>query len=561
MKYYLFLSGRYMKTLLPKKKFPLTQIALAIAASLSTSQAFADTVTDWNHYTTLATKGATSLVSGNKSIALNSNVSTRIDAIEARAVFDAVNAIDHLSSKGYYYNGSAAPGGLTPHSAAVAAAQAAHDVLLGALPNITDWTATRSWLDSQLSSDLAALGASDPGVAIGKAAAVAALAARVGDNSAIRTTYTPSTNLSINTSVTPNTVVANATGNPGVGLWRPNNGAAGVVDQITGAPTGFNATGDIQAAAGIDFNWKNVTPFSLSTQEKQQLVAAVPPSLKVGTPEYKQELDFIKTHGQDSAHPGSRTDDQLLQALYYKADAELFPNEAARIASTARNFTLDQNARLFAALDNALADARIAAFQSKYDLVFWRPITALNADASGKVANYDWKPLATTPAHPSSTAGHSTTVSAGAEILRAFFGSDNIVPGNTPITLTTPIWLIGTNNGTGQLQTPINGQDATTRDVSTFTQIQLENGRSRLYLGVHYGNDDFQGQSLGLAVADTIINEHKDPAVENLSIYQGGHNVASARNLYSLFVKNSAHSGFYGLDAQDENPKNVHKQN
>jgi len=546
-----------MKTLTPKKKFSLTQVAFAVAAALSASQAFADTVTDWNYYTTLATKGATSLTTGNKSIALNSNVATRIDAIEARAVFDAVNAVDHFSPKGYYYNGSAALSALTPNSAAAAAAQAAHDVLLGTLPNTPAWTATRNWLDTQLSNDLAALAvsASDPGIAAGQAAAAAALAARAGDNSAIRTTYTPSTNLSINTSVTPNTVVPNATGNPGVGLWRPSNGGAGVIDPVTGAPTGFSSADEIQAAAAIDFNWKNVTPFSLTTLEKQKLVAAVPPSLKVGSDEYRQELEFVKTHGQDSAHPGSRSDDQLLQALYYKSDAELFSNEVARIASAARNLTLDENAKLFAALDNALADARIAAWQSKYDLVFWRPVTALNADASGNVTNYDWKPLGTTPSHPSSTGGHSSTVSAGAEILRAFFHSDSVVPGNAPVTLTTFPWLIGTNNGTGQLQSPINGQDATTRDVSTFSQLQLENGRSRIYLGVHYGNDDFQGQSLGLAVADKIIKEHKDPAVAGLSIYYGNHKVASAENLYSLFVKNSADSGFYGLDVLDEKHK------
>jgi hypothetical protein len=47
-----------------------------------------------------------------------------------------------------------------------------------------------------------------------------------------------------------------------------SNGAPGVVDPNTGAPTGFDETGAIQPAAAIDFNWKNVTPFSLSTLKK-----------------------------------------------------------------------------------------------------------------------------------------------------------------------------------------------------------------------------------------------------------------------------------------------------
>jgi len=541
-----------MKTLAFPKTYP--RIALAVAATLSATQAFADAVTDWNEYTLLATKGATSLSTGDKKIALNSNVATRLHAIEARAVFDAVNAADHFSPQSYDYDGSASPGGLTANSAAAAAAQAAHDVLLGALPTTEAWNSTRAWLNDRLASDLSAwgVGNNDPGIAIGQAAAAAALAARQGDNSTPRTTYTPSTNLFVNES---GAVAPNATGNPGVGVWRPSNGKAGDIDPIIGAPTGFGG-GVIQPSEAIDFNWKNVTPFSLSPLKKQQLVAAVPPSLKVGGAEYLQEVAFVKTHGQDSAHPGNRSDDQLLQALYYKADAEVFVNEAARTASAARNLTLDQNAKLFAALDNALADTRIAAWQSKYDLVFWRPITAINADASGAVASYAWKPLATTPSHPSSTSGHSATVAAGAEILRAFFHSDKIVPNNAPVTLTTLPWLIGTNNGTGLLQSPLDGQDGTTREVSTFSELQLENGQSRIYLGVHFGIDNYQGQSLGLAVADAIINAHQDPAVKDLAVYQGGRNVASARNLYALLARNPAASGFFGfVEDKAENNK------
>jgi len=535
-----------MKHLTPKKSLLQNPIALAIAACLAAPTAFADEVTNWNYYTILATKGATSLTTGVAANALNSNVGTRIEAIEARAVFDAVNAVNHFSSGSYYYSNSAAPSGVTANSAAIAAAQAAHDVLIGALPSTSAWTATQTWLNNQLASELTSLSASgsDPGITIGKAAAAAALAARSNDFSAIRTTYTPSTNLSVNTS---NAVAPNATGNPGLGLWRPNNGAAGVIDPNTGAPTGFDASGNIQAAAAIDFNWKNVTPFSLSTLEKQQLVAEVPAPLAIGGQEYLQELSYVETHGGNSANPGSRTSDQLLQALYYKQDAEIHINDAARQASIARGYTLNQNAKLFAALDNALADSRIATWQAKYDIDFWRPITAINADSSGNVASYSWTPLGVTPAHPSSPAGHSATIAAGADILRAFFNSDSLLPNSAAITLTAIPWLIGTNNGTGQLSTPINGQDATTRSVNTITQLQLENGQSRLYLGVHFGNDNFQGQTLGLLVADTIINAQLDPAIQGLKVYRGSSSVATGGNLHSILVNNSNVSGFFGL--------------
>lgn len=529
-----------MISLSTKSLFKLSAVAIALASA----QASADAVTDWNLYTALATKGATSATGGVASAALNSNVATRFAAIEARAVFDAVNAINHFSPRSYYYS-SPTPAGVTANSAAAAAIAAAHDVIIALQPA----AATQTWINTQRDNDLAALGLSqaDPGYIVGQAAAAAALAARNGDFSAPRTTYTPSTNLSINTSVTPNTVVANATGNPGRGVWRPSNGAAGAVDPVTGAPTGFDGSGNIVPAAAIDFNWKNVTPFSLSTLKKQQLVAAVPASLNLGEAEYAQELAYVQSHGQDSANPGLRTGDQTLQALYYKADAELFVNEAARIASAARGLTLNQNAKLFALLDNALVDTRIAAWQSKYDLVFWRPITAINADAAGAATTYTWKPLATTPSHPASTSGHSATVAAGAEILRSFFESDNINLTPTPITLTVPSWLIGTNNGTGRANPLINGQDGSTRDVTTFSQLQLENGQSRIYLGVHFGIDNYQGQSLGLAVADSIIKAHTDPASAGLNVYVGNSSVASTPHLYNLLASDSANSGFFGL--------------
>jgi hypothetical protein len=523
-----------------------SKLALSLTMLLSASVAQADEVTNWNYYALLAAKGATSLTNGTPGNAQNSNVTTRILAIEGRAVFDAVNAIHPFSPNGYYYKNTSSLNNLTTVSAKVAAAQAAHDVLLAELPNSTAWTATRSWLDALLQANLLSLGASasDAGISVGQAAAAAAVAARSQDFSQIRTTYTPSTNLSVNAS---NAVVSNATGNPGLGLWRPSNGAAGVIDPSTGAPTGFDASGNIQAAAGIDFNWKNVTPFSLSALEKQQLVAEVPPPLVIGSDEYVEELSFVQAHGESSAHPGSRSDDQLLQALYYKQDAELHINDAARQASLAKQLSLIANAKLFAALNNALADARIAAWQAKYDLDFWRPITALNADAKGNVSSYNWQPLGVTPAHPSSPAGHSATVAAGTEVLRAFFKSDKITPTGTSITLSTLPWLIGTNNGTGQLATPSNGQNGTSREVTTFSQLQLENGQSRLYLGVHFGNDNYQGQALGLAVADALIAAQLDPAVSGVKTFRGHEKVANAENLHKILVHNKADSGFFGL--------------
>jgi hypothetical protein len=292
-----------MKKIQSNHRRAITSLVTTAAIALFSGHATADAVTDWNLYAIQATKGIdpTQAAGGTVGIALNSNVATRIEAISARAVFDAVNAINQFSRQGYYYQTSSAPAGITANSASAAAAQAAHDVLLGSLPNTPAWANTRVWLDNKLSNHLNSLGVSnsDPGVISGQAAAAAALTARAADFASIRTTYTPSTNLSVNTS--NNTVAVNATGNPGIGLWRPSNGGAGVVNPQTGAPTGFDASGNILATAAIDFNWKNVTPFTLTEEEKQTLVAHVPASLVIGSDEYKHELDYVNNYPRNGS--------------------------------------------------------------------------------------------------------------------------------------------------------------------------------------------------------------------------------------------------------------------
>lgn len=212
----------------------------------------------------------------------------------------------------------------------------------------------------------------------------------------------------------------------------------------------------------------------------------------------------------------------------------------AGIASTASGLTLNQNAKLFALLHSAVADARIAAFASKYEQKFWRPITALNAGTDGAVTNgySDWHPLAATPSHPSNTSGHSATGAAAFEILRAFFG-DKIRPDGGAVSLGTLPWLTGTNSGTGNI---------TSRSVKTFSQVQLENGASRLYLGVHFGFDNLQGQLLGLAVANAIINSD-DPAAANLTVRESP---ASLKRIRHTLLKSPELYGYYGRESHDQ---------
>ena len=47
-----------------------------------------------------------------------------------------------------------------------------------------------------------------------------------------------------------------------------------------------------------------------------------------------------------------------------------------------------------------------------------------------------------------------------------------------------------------------------TRSFDSFSEAALENGRSRVYLGVHWDFDDTQGQALGRQVANLVSQNH-----------------------------------------------------
>ena len=162
---------------------------------------------------------------------------------------------------------------------------------------------------------------------------------------------------------------------PSVGQWRPT-------------PTTF--------AKGINVQRALVTPFVLPSADL--LRPSAPPA--VGSAKYNKALAEVQSVG--SVSNTVRSVDQTHIAQFYKQDAELPVNEAARLLSEKYNLSLEENALLFALVDIAVADARISIWDAKYEYVFWRPVTELNANPDGSVTNgyANWSPLISTPAHP-----------------------------------------------------------------------------------------------------------------------------------------------------------------
>jgi hypothetical protein len=403
------------------KHYSLAAFAVAALGSLATS-ASADVITDWNLITLNATKVAP---------ALNSNLGSRIDAIEAIAVYDAVNSIKQFGTPYHYYSPNTG-------SAQAAAAQAAHDVLANYFPG------QQAVLDADLTNSLNNItdGPIGNGQTVGSAAAADIIALRASDGSSPNISYP-------------------GPANPVVGQWRPT-------------PTAF--------APGINEQWGTVTPFVLGTGSRFR--PEPPPA--VGSWQYNLALAEVKNIG--SVSNTVRTVDQTHIAQFYKQDAELTVNEATRELAITNGTSLQENALLFALTDIAVADARIAIWDAKYTYLFWRPVTALNANPDGSVTNrYSaWTSLIATPPHPDYPSGHSGTVDAGFTVLQLFFGDRNTLTLHT----TTP------------------GEPP--RTIKSLSLGESENGLSRIYGGIHYSFDNIQGQSLGLKVVayDLVHGPH-----------------------------------------------------
>src|SRR5262249_4310775 len=226
-------------------------------------------------------------------------------AIVHAAVYDAVNAIDRSYTP--LFADVRAPGGA---SLEAAAAQAAHDTLVALSP------AHRETLDAILAADLAGIppGRARLGVAVGQTVAQQILAWRSTDGSTAQVTYVPGT---------------------APGDWQPT-------------PPAF--------APAVAPQWGAVTPFCIPSDSAFRPPA--PPALT--SAEYTAAFNEAKSLGAPNS--STRTAEQSDIARFWYGAAGTFTsggywNRIAQEVAQQRGDSLVQDARLFALLNLAQADA------------------------------------------------------------------------------------------------------------------------------------------------------------------------------------------------------------
>jgi hypothetical protein len=421
------------------RRGPLTGALIAalglLAVLVTPGAARGDAVTEWN-----IRAGDAIFASGP-----TAHASSLSFAMVQGAVYDAVNAID-----GGYQPYLAKPAADRGDSKDAAVASAAYGVLVAVVPaSQTDALAT---LAAQYSAALAAVPegpAKAGGIAAGEAAAARMLSERTDDG------RNPTTPFPFVFGTTP-------------GVWR-------VSPPLTAPePTPWVA---------------NVRPFLVPSAA--MLRSDGPNALT--SKAYAREFHEVKSLG--SLDSKRRTEDQTNAAIFWQSQPMSLYGGVMRSLSARFGLTTAQNARLFAMVSLAAADALIGCWNDKYHWNFWRPLDAIRLAATdgnpATEADPNWRalfdpatvttPQLATPNFPDHPSGHGCGSSAILNTMRAFFGTDKI--------------------GFDIVSSRFPGTPAQTRHFAGFSQALEEVIDARVWGGIHFRTAGTQGAALGRRVA------------------------------------------------------------
>lgn len=402
-------------------------VVLAVAFMLVfVSSAKADAVSDWN---AIAVQAVVTAARPGPSGILD------IAMVQA-AVYDAVQAIEK-EYEPYYADIPGATG-----SPIAATAKASHDVLVSRFP------AQTAALDIAYQNYLLANGIpdTDPGIAVGAAAAASIIALRACDGSF------------------PSPAPPPFIGGTGIGVWRPT-GPANL--PMTPGP------------------WLGrVTPFALN--RPTQFRSSTPPA--VTSQKYARDYNEVKSLG--SLTGSTRTPEQTDQAQFWAGNYPVMMNKLVRDLSDANVDNISDSSRLFFLANLSMADTTITVWNDKAYYVYWRPVTAIqNGDLDGNlgtVGDPAWTSLIPSPPYPDYSSGANGLSGSTMRSLRNFFRRDR-----KDFSITT------TNTGPTILDT---------REFERFSQAAQEVVDARILLGIHFRFADEASRTVGERVADWVFD-------------------------------------------------------
>jgi hypothetical protein len=233
--------------------------------------------------------------------------------------------------------------------------------------------------------------------------------------------------------------------------------------------------------------WPQRKPWLLASAS--QFRPGPPPALT--SERWARDYNEIKTIGGRSST--QRSAEQTEIARFWETTLPPIYHGLVRSVAEMPGRDVMRNARLFAAVTQAIDDALIAVFDAKYHHGFWRPITAIrNGDIDGNDAterDASWTPLIPTPMHPEYPCAHCIQAATVGTLLQAELGR---MPAPT-FTTTSPTATAGARRWT-----------------STEAFV-AEVGNARVYDGVHFRTSAevgiAMGRRIGALVAERFLND------------------------------------------------------
>ncbi len=222
--------------------------------------------------------------------------------------------------------------------------------------------------------------------------------------------------------------------------------------------------------------WPHRKPWLM--QSAEQFRPAPPPALSSAA--WARDFNEVKAMGGRTST--RRSAEQTEVARFWDFSAPPIYHALVRSVALQPQRDIARNARLFAAVAQAMDDALIAVFEAKYQFQFWRPVTAIrNADLDANEAterDAGWTPLIDVPMHPEYPSAHSVLASALGTVLAAEVGA-------------TPLPVLTTSSPTAK---------GVTRRYQSIDALVEEVGNARIWGGIHYRTATEVGAHMGRQV-------------------------------------------------------------
>jgi len=375
---------------------------------------------------------------------------------------------------------------------------------------------------------------------IGYSAALAVIVQREGDGSYIQHNYhVPFNRIDLEKHVARN--MADPRSKTGINgedfdpnRWQPLRVANGrSLDEFNNPQIDVTDPLSFQDQRFLAPHWRNVVPFALTTSAQFR---ALPPPYFGSDEIYKDALGVVSTNEEayikqfnEVVENGQNLTDERKVISEYWADGprtESPPghwNQIAQGIVERDSLSLGETTQLFFALNAALLDAGIAAWETKHFYDFIRPVSAIRRLHRGKtlqgwigpnrgvgdIPGEKWipyqKPTFLTPPFPEYVSGHSAFSRAASEVLTLYTRSGLYYDGTTKIS--HDIDGDGTADYFGEYNVPVgrlvfeNGpEEPVVLRWNTFLEAADQAGRSRIYGGIHIQDSDLRGREMGSQV-------------------------------------------------------------